>query len=86
MSHSVIILALTGSANMAVATPLDMLFACNRIARSFNSSAVPRFLVQTMAEGACVKSNSGADIQANLPLTRVNEDAIVIVASRILST
>ncbi len=86
MSQAIVILALSGSANTAIATPLDIFFACNRIARGSNSSAAPRFLVQTMAENGLVSSNSGSAIQANLSLASISDDTIVIVAAPLLST
>lgn len=86
MSQEVIILALNGTANSAVATPLDMFFACNRIAHSFGNSSAPRFLVQTMAEDLRVLSNSGSPISANLALSSINNDAIIIVSAPLLST
>ncbi|MFK7732473.1 MAG: GlxA family transcriptional regulator [Pseudomonadales bacterium] len=85
MTQSIVILALSGSANTSVATPLDMLFACNRIASGFGNSSAPPFLVQTMAENGCVKSNSGSDIQANLCLGSISADTILIVAAPLLS-
>ncbi|MEM8498958.1 MAG: helix-turn-helix domain-containing protein [Pseudomonadota bacterium] len=86
MSQAIVILALHGSANAAVATPQDMLFACNRIARGANSSATPRFLVQTMAENGLVISNSGSRIKANLPLASISDDTMVVVAAPIVSS
>lgn len=86
MSQAIVTLALSGSANAAVAVPQDMLFACNRIARGANSSASPHFLVQTMAENGRVNSNSGSVIQANLPLRSISDGAIVIVAAPLLSS
>lgn len=86
MSREVIILALHGAANSAVATPLDLLFACNRIAARFTGSTSPRFLVQTMAADQRVTSNSGAVIQANLPLRVISKDAVLIVAAPLLSS
>ncbi len=86
MSQSIVVLAMHGSANSSVATPLDMLFVCNRIARSVASASAPRFTVQTMAADANVQSNSGAEIRADRPLGRVDEDCIVIVAAPLLSS